>query len=254
MRDVYVIGVGMNKWGELWNVAIRDLLAESALKALDDAGVDSVEAMYIGCMSSGLFADQEHLGSMGPDYAGICPTPGTRVESACASGGAAFRSGYMHIASGVGDLVMVSGVEKMTDVDGGGATFALATAADQEYEVYNGVTFPGLYAMMANHHMAKYGTTRDHLAQVSVKNHLNGSKNPLAQFRMKLTLDQVKNSVMVADPLTLLDCSPITDGSAAIILASADKAKELGTKKRLVQVAGSGHASDTIQLAQRADL
>ncbi len=253
MRDVAVIGVGMNKWGELWEAAIRDLLAESVLLALDDAGIDSVEAMYIGCMSSGLFTHQEHLGSIGPDYSGICPIPGMRVESACASGGAAFRAAYIHVASGMADIVMAAGVEKMTDVDGGGATFALATAADQEYEVYNGVTFPGLYAMMANHHMHKYGTTRDQLSQVAVKNHLNGSKNPLAQFRMKVTPDQVKNSVMVADPLTLLDCSPITDGSAAVILCSMDKAKEL-TKKRLVKIIGSGHASDTIQLAQREDI
>jgi len=253
MRDVAVIGVGMNKWGELWEAAIRDLLAESVLLALDDAGIDSVEAMYIGCMSSGLFTHQEHLGSIGPDYSGICPIPGMRVESACASGGAAFRAAYIHVASGMADIVMAAGVEKMTDVDGGGATFALATAADQEYEVYNGVTFPGLYAMMANHHMHKYGTTRDQLSQVAVKNHLNGSKNPLAQFRMKVTPDQVKNSVMVADPLTLLDCSPITDGSAAVILCSMDKAKEL-TRKRLVKIIGSGHASDTIQLAQREDI
>lgn len=253
MRDVAVIGVGMNKWGELWNVAIRDLLAESILLALDDAGIDTVDAMYVGCMTSGLFTGQEHLGSIGPDYSGICPVPGTRVESACASGGAAFRAAYMHVASGMADIVMAAGVEKMTDVDGGGATFALATAADQEYEVYNGITFPGLYAMMANHHMNKYGTTRDQLAQVSVKNHANGFNNELAQYRMKVTLDQVKGSVMVADPLTLLDCSPITDGSAAVILCSLDKAKDI-TKKRLVKIIGSGHASDTIQLSQRDDL
>jgi len=244
----------MNKWGELWGSAIRDLLAESVLLALDDAGIDTVEAMYIGCMSSGLFAHQEHMGSMGPDYAGICPVPGTRVESACASGGVAFRSAYMHVASGMADIVMAAGVEKMTDVDGGGATFALATAADQEYEVYNGITFPGLYAMMANHHMKKYGTTRDQLAQVAVKNHQNGYYNKLAQFRMKVTLDQVKNSVMVADPMTLLDCSPVTDGSAAVILCSMDKAKEIAKNKRLVKIIGSGHASDTIQLAQREEL
>jgi acetyl-CoA C-acetyltransferase len=204
-------------------------------------------------MSSGLFCDQEHLGSLGPDMIGLCPTPGIRIESACASGGLAFRTGYLHVASGLADIVMVAGVEKMTDVDGGKATFALATAAEQEYEVYNGVTFPGLYAMMANHHMNKYGTTRDQLAQVAVKNHHNGSMNPLAQFRMKVTADQVKNAVMVSDPLTLLDCSPITDGAAAVILCSMDKAKKL-SKKRLVKIAGSGHASDTIQLAHREDL
>jgi acetyl-CoA C-acetyltransferase len=253
MREVAVIGIGMNKWGEIWEYCIRDLLVQSALMALDDAGVEKVDAMYIGCMSSGLFCDQEHLGSLGPDMAGLCPTPGIRIESACASGGLAFRTGYFHVASGMADTVMVVGVEKMTDVDGGKATFALATAAEQEYEVYNGVTFPGLYAIMANHHMNKYGTTRDQLAQVAVKNHHNGSMNPLAQFRMKVTADQVKNAVMVSDPLTLLDCSPITDGSAAVILCSMDKAEKL-TKKRLVKIAGSGHASDTIQLAHREDL
>ncbi len=253
MRDVAVVGVGMNKWGELWERSISDLIAESALLALDDAGLDKVDAMYIGCMSSGLFTDQEHLGSIGPDYTGICPTPGIRVESACASGGAAFRSGFLHVASGLSDIVMVLGVEKMTDVDGAKATFALATAADQEYEVYNGVTFPGLYAMMANHHMNKYCTTRDQMAQVAVKNHKNGMLNPLAQFQMEVTLDQVKKAVMVSDPLTILDCSPITDGSAAVILCPADMAKKI-TKKRVVKVKGSGHASDTIQLAQREDL
>ncbi len=253
MRDVAIIGVGMNKWGELWNTALRDLLAESALMALDDAGIDSVEAMYIGSMTPGLFAGQEHLASIGPDYSGICPVPGTRVESACASGGVALRSAFMHVASGMADIVMAAGVEKMTDVDGGGATFALATAADQEYEVYNGITFPGLYALMAIHHMNKYGTTRDQLSQVSVKNHANGLNNELAQFRMKVTPDHVKNSVLVSDPLTLFDCSPVTDGSAAVILCSMEKAKDI-CKKRLVKITGSGHASDTIQLAQRDDL
>jgi acetyl-CoA C-acetyltransferase len=253
MRDVAVIGIGMNKWGELWEKSISDLIAESALLALDDAGIDKVDAMYIGCMSSGLFTDQEHLGSIGPDYSGLCPTPGIRVESACASGGVAFRSGFLHVASGMSDVVMVLGVEKMNDVDGAKATFALATAADQEYEVYNGVTFPGLYAMMANHHINKYCTTRDQMAQVAVKNHKNGMKNPLAQFHMEVTLDQVKNAVMVADPLTILDCSPVTDGSAAVILCPLEMAKSL-SQKRIVKITGSGHASDTIQLAQREDL
>jgi acetyl-CoA C-acetyltransferase len=253
MRDVAIIGIGMNKWGELWNSSIRNLVAESALLALDDAGIDKVEAMYVGCMSSGLFTDQEHLAAIATDYAAMCPIPATRVESACASGGTAIRAAYMHVASGLADVVMATGVEKMTDVDGAGATFGLATAADQEYEVYNGVTFPGLYSMMAVHHMHKYGTTRDQLAMVAVKNHKNGMKNPLAQFRMEVSVEQVKKAVMVADPLTILDCSPITDGSAAVILCSMDKAKVI-CKKRLVKIIGSGHATDTIQLAQREDL
>ncbi|MCJ7508376.1 MAG: thiolase domain-containing protein [candidate division Zixibacteria bacterium] len=254
MREVCVIGLGMNKWGELWDKSLRDIFVEAALEAIDDAGVDKIDSMYVGCMSSGLFIHQEHLGSLLADYLGVNPIPCTRVESACASGGAAVRAGFIEVASGISDIVLAGGVEKMTDVSVDGATFALATAADQEYEVYQGVTFPGLYAMMARAHMEKYGTTREQLAQVAVKNHKHGSMNPLAQFPMQITVEQVINSVMVADPLTVLDCSPITDGAAAIILCSLEKAKELGLKKPLVKIIGSGQATDTIALHSRDDL
>jgi acetyl-CoA C-acetyltransferase len=252
MRDVAVIGVGMIKWGELWEKSLRDIFVEAALKAVNDAGVDRIDSMYVGCMSSGLFTGQEHLGGLMADYLGVTPIPATRVESACASGGVAFRQGFIEVASGMSDIVLVGGVEKMTDVSGGGATFALATAADQEYEVYNGVTFPGLYAMMARAHMDRYGTTRDQLAQVAVKNHDNGSKNPFAQYPMKITVDQVKKSVMIADPLTILDCSPITDGAAAVVICPIELARKRGNKP-VVKVAGSGQATDTIALHQRKD-
>jgi len=141
----------------------------------------------------------------------------------------------------------------MTDVDGDEATYALATAADQEYEVYHGVTFPGLYAMIANKHMQRYGTTREQLAMVAVKNHDNGSKNPLAQYPMKLTVEQVINGTMIADPLTIFDCSPITDGAAAAIPCPADRVKDL-TGNTGVKIIGSGHATDTIALADRKDI
>jgi len=253
MRDVAIIGIGMNKWGELWESRIRDLYVESALAAMDDAGVDHVDSMYVGCMSGGLFVGQEHIGALMADYLGQAPVPATRVESACASGGAAVRLGFMEVASGMSDIVLVGGVEKMTDVDGGGATYALATAADQEYEAFHGVTFPALYAMMARAHMAKFGTTREQLAQVAVKNHENGSKNPKAQFPFKVTLEQVINSTAVADPLCLLDCSPVTDGAAAIVLASVETAKRLG-KHQIVKITGSGQASASIAYHSRRDL
>lgn len=252
MRDVAVIGVGMNKWGELWNSSHRDIFVESALLALDDAGVDHVDSMYVGCMSSGLFVGQEHIASMMADYLGQAPIPSTRVESACASGGLALRQGFIDVASGLNDIVLVGGVEKMTDVGGNEATYALGTAADQEYEGYHGITFPGLYALIARAHMDKYGTTREQLALVSVKNHKNGAKNPLAQFPFEISVDQVINSVMVADPLRILDCSPITDGAAALILCPVEKAKELG--KPIIKIIGTGHATDTIALAQRKDV
>jgi acetyl-CoA C-acetyltransferase len=252
MRDVAIIGVGMNKWGELWQKSLRDVFVESALLAVKDAGVDHIDSMYVGCMSSGLFVGQEHLASLLSDYLGMGPIPAARVESACASGGLAVRMGFMDVASGMSDIVLVGGVEKMTDVGGDGATFALSTAADQEYEVYHGITFPGLYALMARSHMEKYGTTRDQLAQVAVKNHENGSKNPLAQFPQKITVEQVIESIMVADPLTILDCSPITDGSACLILCPAEMAKKL-SKKPPIKIMGTGNATDTIALHSRSD-
>lgn len=253
MRDVAIIGVGMNKWGELWQKSLRDIFVESALLAIEDAGVDHIDSMYVGCMTSGIFVGQEHLSSLLADYLGAGPIPSVRVESACASGGLAVRIGFMDVASGMSDIVLVGGVEKMTDVGGDGATYALSTAADQEYEVYHGITFPGLYALMARSHMHKYGTTRKQLAQVAVKNHENGSKNPLAQFPQKVTVDQVINSIMIADPLTILDCSPITDGAACAILCPADMAKKI-SKKPPVKIIGSGNATDTIAIHSRKDL
>src|SRR5512143_1401540 len=191
MREVAVIGIGMNRWGELWEKSHRQICTEAAIEAVADAGIDRVEAMFVGCMSGGLFVGQEHLGALLADELGMGPIPGTRVESACASGGLAFRQAYLAVASGAHDIVLASGVEKMTDVDGGAATYALSTAADQEYECYQGVTFPGLYAMMARAHMHRYGTTRRQLAEVAVKNHFNGSLNPLAQFPQKVTAQRV---------------------------------------------------------------
>lgn len=252
MRDVAVIGVGLTKWGELWEKSLRSIFVETALIALDDAGVDRVDSMYVGSMSSGIFVGQEHIASLLADYLGQTPIPATRVESACASGGLALRLGFMEVASGMSDMVLVGGIEKMTDVNGYEATYALSTAADQEYEGYHGITFPGLYALIARAHMEKYGTTREQLAMVSVKNHKNGSKNPHAQFPFEITVDTVLNSVMVADPLRILDCSPITDGAAAVVLCPAEMARNM--KKPVIKIIGSGHATDTIALSSRKDL
>jgi acetyl-CoA C-acetyltransferase len=252
MREVAVIGVGMNKWGELWEKPLRQVFTEAAMLALDDAGVEKIDSLIVGCMSSGLFVGQEHLSSLLADYLGQVPVPAARVESACASGGLALRMGWIEVASGLSDVVLVGGVEKMTDVNGHEATYALGTAADQEYECYHGITFPGLYALMARAHMEKYGTTREQLAMVAVKNHANGSLNPLAQYPFKISVEAVLSSVMVADPLRILDCSPITDGAAAIILCPVELAKKL--KKPIVKITASGMATDTIALSSRREI
>ncbi len=253
MREVAIIGVGMNKWGELWDKSLREIFVEAALLAIDDAGVDRIDSMYVGSMSSGLFTEQEHIASLLADYLGTSSIPSTRVESACASGGLALRQGFIDVASGMNDVVLVGGVEKMTDVTTGGATFALGTAADQEYECYHGVTFPGLYALIARAHMHKYGTTREQLALVAVKNHKNGSKNPLAQYPFKITVEDVLKSPLVADPLRLLDCSPITDGAAVVILCPVELAKKF-KKDPIIKIIGSGHATDYIALHSREDI
>ncbi len=250
MRDVYVIGCGMTKFGEIWESSFRDLFVEAGLKAIKDAGVDHLDSMYVGTMTSGLFIGQEHVGALMADYLGMAPIPAVRVESACCSGGLAVRMGFLDIASGNSDIVLAGGVEKMND--GADVTFALSTAADQEYECYHGVTFPGLYAMIARAHMHRYGTTRNQLAQVAVKNHFNGSMNPNAQFPRKVTLEQVKSSVLVADPLTVLDSSPVSDGGACVILASEEVAKKL--QKPMIKIIGSGVATDSLALDQREDI
>ncbi len=250
MRDVYIIGCGMTKFGEIWESSFRDLFVEAGLKAIKNAGVDHLDSMYVGTMTSGLFIGQEHVGALMADYLGVAPIPAVRVESACCSGGMAVRMGFLDIASGNSDIVLAGGVEKMND--GADVTYALSTAADQEYECYHGVTFPGLYAMIARAHMNRYGTTRDQLAQVAVKNHFNGSMNPNAQFPRKVTLEQVKDAVLVADPLTVLDSSPVSDGGACIILASEEVARKL--QKPMVKIIGSGVATDSLALDQREDI
>jgi len=250
MRDVCVMGCGIIKFGELWNKSLRDMFVEAALKTIDDAGVDQIDSLYVGTMTPGLFVGQEHIGALMADYLGAAPIPAVRIESACASGGMAFRQGFLDVASGMSDIVLVGGVEKMTD--GADVTYALSTAADQEYEVYQGITFPGLYAMIANAYMHQFKATRKHLAQVAVKNHYNGSLNPNAQYQSVITIDDVLNATMVADPITIMDSSPVSDGAACVVITSMEVAKKL--KKPIIKVIGSGAATDTLALHQRNDL
>ena len=254
MREVAIIGVGMTPFGELWESSLRDLIVQSSLAAMDDAGVDKIDALYVGAMSSGLFNNQEHLASVAADYLGAVGVPATRCESACISGALAFKAAFLDVASGYSDIVLVTGVEKVTDVSGDKAVAGLSTASDDEFEVYQGITFPGLYALIARAHMEKYGTTRRQLSLVAAKNHNNALKNPNAQFRMKMTPEAVEESLMIADPLRIMDCSPISDGAASVVIAPAELARKKFKKHRIVTVAGIGHATGTIALHSRPDL
>ncbi len=253
MRDVAVVSAGMTRFGELWDASFRDLFVEAARGALDgvDTKVDTkVDAIYVGNMSGGQFVGQEHVAALMADHLGMAGVPAVRVESACASGGVALRMGFMDVASGMSDVVLVAGIEKMTD--GADVTNVLATASDQETEVYHGVTFPGLFAMIARAHMHTRGTTEEDLHWVSVKSHGHGALNPRAQYRKAITVDDVATSSMVAEPLRLLHCSPVSDGAAAVLLVPADRAKQF--TDRPVRIRGTGLATAPMALADRDDI
>jgi len=249
MREVAIVAAGMTPFGELWDRSLRQLFADAALEVIEKAGVDHLDAIYVGNMSGGCFVGQEHLGPLMADQIGMAGVPSTRVESACASGGIALRTAYFEVASGASELVLASGVEKMND--GADVTNVLATAADQELEVYHGITFPGLYAMIARAHMEAYGTTLEDLSWVSVKNHRHGALNPKAQFPREFTLEQVMNSTSVADPLRLLHCSPVSDGGAAVLLCPLDQAKKYTDQP--IKILGTGQATSPMALADRKD-
>lgn len=256
MRSVSIIGVGCTKFGERWDVSLRDMVAEAGVTAIDDAKVtgEQIDALYVGNMSGGRFVEQEHIGALIADCAGLSRLhiPSTRVEAACASGGLALRQAVLAVASGYHDVVIAAGVEKMTDVSSGTAADALAAAADREWECFFGATFPALYAMMARLHMRRYGTTHDQMAQVAVKNHHHACLNPIAQYHMEITVDDVNRSPMVADPLHILDCSPISDGAAAVVLVPTEMARRFSDIP--VKIAASAQGSDTLALHDRRDL
>jgi len=250
---VAIIGIGATDFGEHWEKNLRQLAIEAGTKAILDAGIRGrdLDAMYLGNMSAGRFVGQEHVAALVTGELGLS-IPAVRVEGACASGSIALRQGIFSILSDQHDIVLVGGAEKMTDVMTDGATSCLMGAADQEWETYYGLTFPSLYAMIAKRHMFEFGTTREQMAKVAVKNHNNGSMNPIAQFTNKITVEQVLNSPMIADPLTLFDCSPITDGAAAVILCKAELAKKYVDDP--VYIIGSGQASDTLALHDRKSI
>ncbi len=249
MREVAIVAAGMTRFGELWQASLRDLFVQAAQEALGSVGANRVDGIFVGNMSGGQFVGQEHLGPLCADHLGMAGVAATRVESACASGGVALRMAFLAVASGAHDLVLATGVEKMTD--GGDVTSVLATAADQETEVYHGITFPGLYAMIARAHMETAGTTEEDLAAVAVKNHRHGALNPKAQFRREVSLEEVLSSTLVADPLRLLHCSPVSDGAAAVLLCPLAEAHKYTDKP--VKISGSGLATDALALADRKD-
>ena len=256
MRRVAVIGTGITEFGELWDSSFRKLGIGAGLSAVEDANIsaEQIDAMFVGNMSAGRFIRQEHVGALIADYSGLAKdhVPATRVEAAGASGGLALRQGFLAVASGLHDMVVVGGAEKMTDVSDMESAMIQSSAADQEWETELGATFAGLHALIATRHMHEHGTTREQLADVAVKNHKHGSLNPKAQFRREINRDVVLRSPVVASPLRMFDCAPSSDGAAAVVLCPLDSAKKYTDTP--IEIVGSGQASDSLALHHRKDM
>lgn len=257
MRSISVIGIGETKFGKLDNYSIRDLINEAGNKAIEDAGIEKekIEALYFSNFNGSYWSTQSHMGALVSETLGLGHIPTIRTEGACASGTLALRQGWMAIALGLYDVVLVGGAEKMTHQTTPIVTTGLASAADLESEVSNGATFPSLFAMMANRYFHEYGNIRDEMAMCAVQNHENACLNPHAQMHKKITIEKVKQGVPVADPLTIYDCSLVSDGSVFLVLAATDVVKSIcKTKKRLVEIVGTGHAGDAISISGKSSL
>jgi acetyl-CoA C-acetyltransferase len=254
MRPVAVIGAGKTPFGAFPDRDLRSLAVEAGEKCLHNAHIApaQVEAFYLGNFSGPAFVGQNHLAPYVSTALGITGVPATRIEAACASSGSAFFHAWSEVASGISDIVMVVGVEKMTSQNTARVSEILAEAGDCSGEMKAGNTFASLFAMIARRHMHDFGTKKEHLAAVAVKNHANGALNPDAHMRKTITLEQAMNGKPIADPLNIYDCSLISDGAAAVILAPLEMARNFTEKP--VRVLGIAQASDFVALDEKEDI
>jgi len=254
MRPVAVVGIGKTAFGALPDRDLRSLAVEAGQNALENAHAKTsqVEAFYLGNFAGPSFVGQNHLAPYVAAGMGITGIPATRFEAACASSGAAFFHAVSAVGAGIYDVVLVTGVEKMTSQSTPRVAEILAGAGDLCGEVRAGATFPALFAMIARRHMYQYGTTREHLAAVAVKNHQNGAKNPLAHMRKVITMEQALNGKLIAEPLTVYDCSLVSDGAAAVLIAPLDRASEFTDKP--ARVLGIAQTSDNVALDEKEDI
>ncbi len=251
MRGVSIIGIGQTEVREHWERPLRGLAVASITAALDDAGVDRADALYVGNMLSGELTGQEHLATLIADFAGLRGIEALKVEAACGSGGAALRMGYLAVASGLHDLVIVTGVEKMTDCENGLVTEALAMAADGDYEAMQGLSFVALNALLMRRYMHEYRVSHEDFADFSINAHRNAARNPYAMFHRPITREEFRSARMISDPINLLDSSPVGDGAATVILCPEEKAQGLCSAP--VTIIASATATDTIALHDRDD-
>ncbi len=250
MRDVSIIGVGTTPFSKHKERGIADLSLEAGRKAIEDAGIDKskIEALYLGNYATEALVGQGSLAAITGRNLGLGQIPCTRTEGACASAGIALRESFLTIAAGIYDVVIAVGAEQMSTCSTGVVTSVLAGAGDTTMDNIYGLTFPGFFGLVLRKHMEEFGTTRDQVSCVSVKNHHNGSTNPIAYLKDEITVEGVNESRFIADPLTLYDCCPITDGAVAMVLCPSDMARDLC--KKPVKVVGSGHAIGTTSILQ----
>jgi acetyl-CoA C-acetyltransferase len=249
MRDVAIIGIGQTPVGEHWEKSLRHLAHDAIMAAMQDAGIQTADALYVGNMLSGALNGQEHLGALIADFIGLRGIEAMKIEAACGSGAAALRVGIMSVASGMSEIALVCGIEKMSDAIGSLATSALATAADQEYEVSQGISFVGLNALLMRRYMHEYGVTKDAFAGFTVNAHRNAVTNPNAMFRSPVSEAAYARASMIADPINLLDSSPVCDGAACVVLAPADRYRS----RAKAAILASAVAIDSLAIHDRRD-
>lgn len=253
MRNVSVIGIGETRMGRLADRSLRDLILEAGTKAIDDAGIEKgrVDAVYMGNFNSSYLCGQSHMGALVSEVLELKNVPTVRTEGACASGGLAFRLATMAIASGACDVVLVGGVEKMTHQRTETVTTGIASAMDYELEAMQGFTFPGSFAMIANRYFHEHRNVKHEMALCAYNAHQNALLNPDAQMQKDVSLEKILSADIIASPLSLFDCSLVTDGAAFVVLATSEIADELRQRHRRVDIVGAGHAGDTLTLASK---
>ena len=249
MRKVAILGIGQTKIGEHWEKSLREIGGDAAFAAMQDAGIEKVDSLFVGNMLSPIVSGQNQLGTFFADWIGLWKQEAVKIEAACGSGAAAFRAALMAVASGDVESALVVGVEKMSDKAGRDVTAALATAADADYEVDQGISFVGINALVMRRYMHEFGWKHEDFAPFSINSHANAMHNPYARLHEKITVEKFEKSSMVATPINLLDASPTGDGAAAMIIVPAEK---VARQPRII-VSASAAATDTIAVHSRKD-
>ncbi len=252
MREIALVGIGQTPVAEHWERGLRSLAVEAVLNAMEDAHVRTADALYVGNMLSGALARQEHLGALIADYAGLEGIEAVKVEAACGSGAAALRQAMMAVGSGAAEVAIAVGVEKLTELTSDCTQNALAMAADADFETQMGLSFVAINALVMQRYLHEFRVDKEAFGAFSVRAHANARHNPNAMFRFPITMEQYAEAKMIASPINLLDSSPIADGAAAVVVTTAERARDLAAKPLRVLACEVG--TDTLSLHDRDDL